>query len=183
VVRLFQRLTEAAETGRTDDEWRGPAAAGTGEQRATFLDLFFDLVFVFALFRLSQGLQEQLTWSGAFQTLVLLLAVWWVWTQTAAVADRFDPRRPAIQLLVIGSIFGSFVLAAAVPEASGMRGLLFAGAYVAVQVGRSLFLVVVTRGDARQRREMRVLFWYGVSAVPWLAGAVAQSGHAGCCGR
>ena len=148
---------------------RGPEG-----RRATFLDLFLDLVFVFALFRLSQGLLEHLDWSGAFQTLVLLLAVWWVWTQTAGAGDRFDSRRPAIQLLVIGCMFGSFVLAAAVPEAFGEHGLVFAGAYVAVQVGRSLFLVVVTRGDERQRREMRVLFWYGVSAVPWLAGAVVQ---------
>ncbi|RQW91451.1 low temperature requirement protein A [Micromonospora globispora] len=144
------------------------------EQRATFLDLFLDLVFVFAIFRLSQGLRDHLNWSGAVQTLVLLLAVWWVWSQTAGVSNRFDPRRPTIQLLVIGSMFGSFVLAAAVPESFGEHGLLFAGAYVAVQVGRSLFLVIVTRGDERQRPEMRLLFWYGVSAVPWIAGAVVQ---------
>ncbi|WBB64826.1 low temperature requirement protein A [Micromonospora sp. WMMD812] len=147
---------------------------GPEEKRATFLDLFFDLVFVFALFRLSHGLREQLDWSGAFQTLVLLLAVWWVWDQSAAAGDRFDPRRPAMQVLAIGCMFGSFVLAAAVPEAFGAHGLVFAGAYVAVQVGRSLFLVIVTRGDKRQRPETRALFWFGVSAVPWLAGAAVQ---------
>ena len=64
------------------------------EPRATFLELFFDLVFVFALFQLSQGLLEHLSWSGAFQTLVLLLAVWWVWVQTAWLTDRFDPQQP-----------------------------------------------------------------------------------------
>ncbi|MET8312459.1 low temperature requirement protein A, partial [Micromonospora sp. NPDC005173] len=147
---------------------------GSDEQRATFLDLFFDLVFVFAIFRLSQGLREHLNWSGAFQTLVVLLALWWVWTQSAAVADRFDPWQPAIRRLAIGAMFGSLVLAAAAPEAFGGRGLVFAGVYVAVQVGRSLFLVVVTWGDERQRPEMRVLFWFGVSAVPWLAGALMQ---------
>ncbi|MDH6466309.1 low temperature requirement protein LtrA [Micromonospora sp. A200] len=145
---------------------------GSEEKRATFLDLFLDLVFVFALFRLSHGLRDHLNWSGAFQTLVLLLAVWRVWFATAEKADRFDPRRPAIQALAIGCMFGSLVLAAAVPEAFGEHGLVFAGAYVAVQVGRSLFLVIVTPGDERQRPEMRLLFWYGVSAVPWLAGAL-----------
>jgi low temperature requirement protein LtrA len=144
------------------------------EQGATFLDLFLDLVFVFALFRLSQGLLEHLNWSGAFQTVLLLLAVWRVWNGTSEVSDRFDPRRPAIQLLIIGCMFGSMVLAAAVPEAFGAHGLLFAGAYVAVQVGRALVLVIITRGDERQRPEMRLLFWYGVSAVPWIAGAVVQ---------
>ena len=51
-------------------------------RRTTFLDLFFDLVFVFAIFRLSQGLLGRLSWSGAFQMLVLLLAVPWAWGQT-----------------------------------------------------------------------------------------------------
>jgi low temperature requirement protein LtrA len=47
-------------------------------QWATFLELFFDLVFVLALTQLSRGLIQHLTWTGPFQTLVLL-AVWWVW--------------------------------------------------------------------------------------------------------
>jgi low temperature requirement protein LtrA len=91
-----------------------------------------------------------------------------------AVNDRFDPQRPAIQVLVIASMFGTFVLAAAAPKAFGARGLVFAGAYLAVQVGRELFLTVVTRGDQRQRVETRVLFWFGVSAVPWIAGALVH---------
>ncbi|MGS2613632.1 low temperature requirement protein A [Micromonospora sp. LZ34] len=144
------------------------------EHRATFLELFLDLVFVFAILRLSDGLRDHMDWSDAFQTLVLLLAVWWVWTQTAGIGDTFDPQRPAIQALIIGCMFGSLVLAAAVPEAFGEHGLVFAGAYVAVQVGRSLFLVIVTRGHERRPPEVRVLFWYGVSAVPWIAGAVVQ---------
>jgi low temperature requirement protein LtrA len=142
--------------------------------RATFLELFFDLVFVFAVFRLSQGLLDRLSWSGALQTVVLLLAVWWVWSQTAGTADRFDPRRPAIQLLIIGSMFGSFVLAIAAPEAFGTGGLIFAGVYVAVQVGRSFFLVVATWGHERQRPELRLLFWFAVSTPLWIAGALAH---------
>ena len=141
--------------------------------RATFLDLFFDLVFVFALFQLSHGLLAHLRWSGAFQTAVLLLAVWLVWNHTAGIGDRYDTRRPVIQLLVIGSMFGAFVLAVTVPEAFGARGPVFAGAYVAVQAGRGLFLVVITRGGGR-RPDARLLFWFSVSALPWLAGAVVQ---------
>jgi low temperature requirement protein LtrA len=137
--------------------------------RATFLELFFDLVFVLALFRLSQGLLDHMSWAGAFQTVVLLLAVWWIWSQTSAVADRFDPRQPAIQLLVIGCMFGAFVLADAVPGAFGARGLVFAGAYVAVQVGRSLFLVAATWGDERQRPEVQVLFcFWALPASLWV---------------
>jgi low temperature requirement protein LtrA len=62
--------------------------------RVTFLELFFDPVFVFALFRLSQGLLARLSGSGAFQTAVLLLAEWLVWNYTAAVSGRYDPADP-----------------------------------------------------------------------------------------
>jgi low temperature requirement protein LtrA len=142
-------------------------------RRATFLDLFFDLVFVFALFQLSHRLLEHLGWNGAFETTVLLLAVWLVWNHTAGVGDRYDTRQPAIQLMAIGSMLGTFVLAVTVPEAFGTSGPIFAGAYVIVQVGRCTFFVLVTRGDKR-RPEVRRLFWFGVSALPWLAGAAAQ---------
>jgi low temperature requirement protein LtrA len=142
-------------------------------RRATFLELFLDLVFVFALFQLSHKLLARVSWGGAFQTLVLLLAVWAVWNRTAMICNRYDPRRLAIQLLMVGSMFGAAVLAVAVPEAFSTYSLVFAGAYVAIQAGRSLFLVLVTRGDD-QRSETRHLFWFGVSALPWLAGAVAH---------
>jgi low temperature requirement protein LtrA len=154
--------------------WAAALRRGPEEPRqVTFLDLFLDLVFVFALFQLSHGLLAHLGWSGTFQTAVLLLAVWLVWNHTARIGDRYDLRRPVIQLLVIGSMFGTFVLAVAAPEAFGTRGLVFAGVYVAVQVGRYLFLLAVTRGGER-RPEARELFWFGVSALPWLAGAAAQ---------
>jgi low temperature requirement protein LtrA len=143
-------------------------------QRATFLELFFDLAFVFALTRLSQGLLEGLDWSGGFQTLVLLLAVWWVWSLTAGITDLFDPQRPGIRLMVIATMLGSLVMAAALPEAFGDRGLVFAGAYVAIHVGRGLFLMLALRGHELQRTAGRLLFWFGVSAVPWIAGALAH---------
>src|SRR5258706_8125494 len=62
-------------------------------QRATFLELFFDLAFVVALLQLSHTLLRDLRWSGAFQTLVLLLAVWFIWFSTAWITDRLDPQQ------------------------------------------------------------------------------------------
>jgi low temperature requirement protein LtrA len=143
-------------------------------RRATFLELFFDLVFVFGLAQLSQGLIEHLSWSGAFQTLVLLLAVWWVWSITAWITDLYDADRLEIQLLVVATTFGSLVLAVAVPEAFGKHGLLFASTYVAIHIGRGLFLAPALRGHEAGRRPVRVLFWFVLSAVPWVAGALAH---------
>ncbi|SCG74779.1 low temperature requirement protein A [Micromonospora inositola] len=141
-------------------------------RRANFLELFFDLVFVVALAQLSQGLLEDLRWSGAFETLVLLLAMWWVWSITAWVTDLYDPQQPEIQLLVTATMLGSLVMVVALPDAFGGRGLVFAGMYVAIHVGRQLFLVLALRGHELQGRSIRALSWFGVSAVPWIAGAL-----------
>ncbi|WBB69553.1 low temperature requirement protein A [Micromonospora sp. WMMD812] len=143
-------------------------------QRATFLELFFDLAFVFALSQLSHALIQNLAWSGAFQALVLLLAVWRIWIATAWITDRFDPQRPVIQLLVIASLVGSLVVAVALPDAFGEQGLVFAGAYLAVNMGRGLVLVIALRHRELKRTAGRALFWYGLSAVPWIAGALSH---------
>lgn len=110
----------------------------------------------------------------ALETLVLLLAMWWVWSFTAWLTDLVDPQRPAVQLVVTAAMLGSLVMAVAAPEAFGEQGLIFAGAYVAIHLGRGLFLILGLRGHEAQRLAMRVLFWFGVSAVPWIAGALVQ---------
>ncbi|MFF4879487.1 low temperature requirement protein A [Micromonospora sp. NPDC000668] len=149
------------------------------ETRTNFLDLFVDLVFVAALVQLSHGLMEELTWSGAFQTLVLLLAMWWIWTTTAWTTNLYDTQRLAIQLLVTATMLGSLVMVVALPDAFSERGLVFAGGYVAIHIGRQLFLVLALRGHELQRRSIRELFWFGVSAVPWIAGAAAHGAARG----
>ncbi|MEV4542021.1 low temperature requirement protein A [Micromonospora echinaurantiaca] len=156
-------------TGRADKLLRRP-----GEPPATFLELFFDLAFVVAFIQISQGLVNDLSWRGFFDTLVLLLAMWWVWFITTSLTDRYDPQRPEIQMLVVATLVGSLVLAASLPEAFTERGLIFAGVYVAIQFGRGLFLVLAVRNPQLRRRPARALFWFGVSAVPWIAGAMVH---------
>jgi low temperature requirement protein LtrA len=168
--RKTDRTGEPMTTSGAAEVLRGPG----DPQRATFLELFFDLAFVFALAQLSHELIDDLTWIGVLQTLVLLLAIWQIWFSTAATTDRLDPGRPAIQLLVIATLVGTLVVAAALPDAFGEAGLIFAGVYVGIQVGRSLFLVVALRGLELQRTTWRILFWFGVSAVPWIWGALVD---------
>ena len=154
-------------TARTADALlRGPEAP----QRPTFLELFFDLAFVFALAQLSRELSEHLSWSGAFQTLVLVLAVVRVWLSTTWFTDRLNPLAPAVQLLVSVSMLGALVLGVTLPQAFGGRGLIFASVYVTVDVGRSLYLLIVTRGHELQRIIVRVLLWSGVSGLLWIVG-------------
>ncbi|MEV4758325.1 low temperature requirement protein A [Micromonospora sp. NPDC049559] len=138
----------------------------------TFLELFFDLVFVFTFARLSQQLMERLDWGGAIQTALLLLTTWWIWELTVWVTDLFDPRLPEIQILVILLMFGSLLLAVAIPTAFGEHSMLFVGTYLGVILTRSSFLIIGQRGHPSQARSVRVLFWVGLSAGPWIAGGL-----------
>lgn len=82
---------------------RRVVAAGT-EQRATFLEPFFDLVYVFAVTQLSHHLIERLTIAGALQTLFLLPVVWWGWIYTTWMANRFDPKRVAAAVAIVAAV-------------------------------------------------------------------------------
>ena len=139
--------------------------------RTAYLELFFDLVFVLALFLLSQELLKHLSWTGALRTLVLLLAVLLVWFFVVLFTDTFELRHPLIQLLVILIMFGTLVMAAAVPEAFDGRALAFAGTYVAIRVGATSAAVLLLRGHEAQPNALRLLFWFSLTSAPWIVGA------------
>ncbi|RLP91543.1 low temperature requirement protein A [Micromonospora sp. BL4] len=138
---------------------------------ASFLELFFDLAFVLALSQLAQHFLADLTLMGALRTALLLTGVWWIWVSTTWLTDWYDPETQAIRGLLVGATLGSLLAGVAVPQALDGRGLLFAGSYVAVHLLRGTVTALALRGHPRQSRALRVLCWYSVSAVPWLAGA------------
>jgi low temperature requirement protein LtrA len=146
------------------------------EQRATTLELFYDLVFVFAITQISHLLLEHLTWEGVGQSLVTLLAVWWSWNYTTWVTNELDPESVVVRLLIIALMLASLLMAIAIPEAFGDRALLFAGAYVAIQVGRHLFLTFAAadRGTLERERAEAILIWFVAAGVLWIAGALAD---------
>ncbi|WFE27593.1 low temperature requirement protein A [Solwaraspora sp. WMMD791] len=146
-----------------------------GEQaprRATFLELFFDLVFVVALALLSETLVNRMTPVGAMESAILLLAIWWVRVITTLVTDLYNPDSVAIKAVTVGVMFGALLMAAALPAAFGDRALLFAGAYVAIHLGRGLFFFLLLHEQMARQRALRIWAWFGVSALPWLLGAV-----------
>ena len=148
-----------------------------GEARVTPLELFFDLVFVFAITQLSHRLLEHLTFAGALETLFLLFAVWWAWIYTTWIANWFDPEKPPVRLMLIAVMLASLVMSAAIPEAFGKRGLMFALAYVAIQVGRTAFVFVTLNrslgpSHPLSRTFQRILAWFLIPAVLWIVGGV-----------
>lgn len=142
--------------------------------RVTYVELFFDLVFVFAITQLSHGLLHHLTLAGALQTLLLLLAVWWVWIYTSWVTNWLDPETTPVRLMLFALMLAGLVMSASIPKAFGERGLLFAGAYVAMQVGRSLFMLWVLRNTSpsNYRNFQRITAWLALSGVLWIAGGL-----------
>ncbi|MEW2146451.1 low temperature requirement protein A [Micromonospora vinacea] len=137
----------------------------------TFLELFFDLVYIFMFSRLAASLAENLTVRGAAQTAVLLLAAWWVWVLTAWLTDLFNPRLPIIQATALLVMLGTLLMAIATPFAFGRYGWLFVAAYFGIHLVRDAVLIPGTRVNRPiQARSIRVFFWFGVTATPWVAG-------------
>src|SRR4051794_5892937 len=146
------------------------------EQRATALELFYDLVLVFAVTQVSHHLLGDLTWRGAGQSAMLLLVVWWSWNYTTWVTNELDPESPVVRLVMIALMLASLVMAAAMPGAFGAHAALFVGAYLAIQVGRHAFLTFVAAKPRTIERERagRILVWFLAAGVFWVAGAAAE---------
>jgi low temperature requirement protein LtrA len=146
------------------------------EQRTTTLELFYDLVFVFAVTQVSQLLYHHLSWEGAGQSLIVLMVVWWAWNYTTWVTNELDPDSTVVRVLLIALMLASLLMAVAIPEAFGDRALLFAGSYVALQVGRHTFLTfAAAEPDTLERtRAGRILIWFCLAAPFWIAGALAD---------
>jgi low temperature requirement protein LtrA len=153
----------------------GLLRARGGSVRITSMELFFDLVYVLAVTQLSHLLLEHLDLHGAAQTALLVVAVMGAWIYNAWFTNWFDPDRRVVRLVLVGVMLASLLMSATLPEAFGERGLLFAGAYVAMQVGRTIFVVAALGQEPGLRRNFqRVLAWLVASGVLWLAGGLAH---------
>src|ERR687886_1438724 len=143
-------------------------------QRASTLELFYDLVFVFAITQVSHLLLEHLTWAGAGQALIVLLAVWWSWNYTTWTTNELDTETVPVRLLLLALMLVSLLMAVAIPQAFEAHALLFAVSYVAIQVGRHWFLTFAAadRGTVERERAGRILTWFVVAGALWIAGGI-----------
>ena len=133
-----------------------------GERVTTVVELFFDLVYVFAVTQLSHLLIGGLSWAGAGRTAFLLLVVWWAWIYTTWMVNWFDPGSAPVRVVLIFVALASLLMAAALPGAFGHDPALFAGAYVVLQVGRNVAGTVLLARDHEWKAAQR----FGSSPVP-----------------
>ncbi|MDX1659939.1 MAG: low temperature requirement protein A [Nitriliruptorales bacterium] len=167
------------------------------EQGVTFVELFFDLVFVYAVTQLTSSVLHDLTWPGVGHAALLFWLVWWAWTQFTWTLNLADTEHALIRLPVLAATAAAFFLAQAVPDAFGDAGLWFASSYVTVRllglglqewigrvgerpsaaldrwVGLSLvgLLLVLTGGIVEG--DLRVWLWGGALAADLVAATLA----------
>jgi low temperature requirement protein LtrA len=168
------------------DDWR-QAGAGSmhqarplnlvrtraGAERVTNIELFFDLVYVFAVTQISHYLLAHPTVTGALRSGLLLAMIWLVWAYTTWVTNWLDPDKIAVRLLLLALAGASLVMSAAIPGAFATRGLAVGVAYAGMQIGRSTFAVIALRGRPLRRNFQRILSWCLVSGTLAVLGGIA----------
>jgi low temperature requirement protein LtrA len=148
---------------------------GEGEQRATFFELFFDLVYVFAVTQLSHHLLDDISWPGAAETAFMLVALYWAWNYTTWMTNWFDPDTVPVRLVLVFVMAASLLMAVAIPEGFGEYALLFACAYSGLQIGRNAFVVAVTPPGRFNQNFRQILAWSVLSAPLWVAGGIVDT--------
>ena len=148
-----------------------PRGAGV-EQPITTVELFFDLVYVFAVTQLSHLILGDLEVAGVARAAFLLLIVWWAWIYTTWWANWFDPESPHVRAVLTAVMLASLVMAAAIAGAFGEHAVLFAISYVVLQVGRNAAAARLLGRENPLRDVFERLFaWSVASGVLWLVGA------------
>jgi low temperature requirement protein LtrA len=150
-----------------------------GHLRVTYVELFFDLVFVFAITQISHTLLEHFTPFGVLQVSILFLAVWWVWIYTSWITNWLDPEQTPVRVLLFVLMLAGLVLSTSIPKAFEEKGLAFGIAFAGMQVGRTLFMyyAVPTEQKALRINFLRIFLWLAVSGIFWIAGGFAHGSN------
>src|SRR5205823_12843490 len=117
------------------------------DQRVTPLELFFDLVVVFAITQVTTFLSHTPTWGGLLRGLLLLGALWWAWSAYAWLTNTLDPEEGAVRLAVLAAIAAMLVVSLAAPGAFGRDGVTFGVAYLVVRALHLVLFAIAGRGD------------------------------------
>jgi low temperature requirement protein LtrA len=116
-------------------------------QRVTPLELFFDLVVVFAITQVTGFLSDDPTWGGLLRGLLLLGALWWAWANYAWLTNTLNPEEGAVRLAVFGAIAAMLIVSLAAPNAFGTDGVAFGVAYFIVRALHLFLYAIAGRGD------------------------------------
>jgi low temperature requirement protein LtrA len=147
--------------------------ASESERRTSYLELFFDLVFVFAITEVTTMILDK---DGGFLRAALILGlVWWAWSAYAWLTNAIDVERTAVRLAVLVAAAASFFMAIAVPQAFGSTGLWFATTYLIVRLMMLALYLLGSRGDPERWAAIaRLAPWFVAGPLLVLAGGLVD---------
>lgn len=146
------------------------------DQRVTFVELFFDLVFVFSVTQVVRLLHHHLDWTGVGQTVLVFWLVWWAWSQFTWALNAADTTHAGVELLTLLATGVAFFMAVSLPNAFSGGGAWFAVPYVLVRIiGLGLYIRVSLDAGPSHRTAVRT---FALLSVGGLA-AVLAGGFAG----
>ncbi|MCL6654944.1 hypothetical protein G6L37_29775 [Agrobacterium rubi] len=145
--------------------------------KATFPELFFDLVFVFALIQLSHTLAKDFGSTALAEAAIIILSLWWLWVQITWLTNMLNTEAGPVRLFLFAMMFTGVLLAIALPKAFDDQALIFAAIYSTMQIGRSLFALYVFKGVDHENSLTfsRMALWLAVSSVFWILGGLSST--------
>lgn len=151
-------------------------ARNSGNKRSVVgpVELFFDLVYVFAIIQISHLLVGHLSWLGFFQTTIIFAAIWWGWNYTAWAMNWLNPSNGIVQLFTTVLMFLALGMAVSIPHAFTSTGLLFAICYVLMGLLRPIFMVLAFRGRTLAHNYRLLGAWSATAGVFWIVGAFLE---------
>jgi low temperature requirement protein LtrA len=130
------------------------------QARVTPLELFFDLVFVFALTQVTAYMADELNWQGILRGALVIMLLWWAWTGYAWLANVASAEEPPIKLSILAGMSAMFVLALCIPEAfddapGGLNGpVVLALCYLLFRFMHFVMFMIVARDDPGLRSQL-----------------------------
>lgn len=141
----------------------------------TPVELLFDLVFAFALSELSQHLLTHLSWRGAAETLVMLLAIFAVWFTTSWSATMIRADQSRTRWLVLAVMLIGLFMNASVTMAFTTSGWAFVIPLLLIQLGRTIWTLVNSTNAVLRDHYYRTLLWVIATTPLWIAGAAVNA--------
>ena len=119
----------------------------SAEERVTPLELFFDLIFVFAITQVTALVVADPTWAGLVKGLLVLGVLWWAWAAYAWLTNTINPEEGAVRIAMFAAMGAMLIASLAVPDVFGDDALLFACAYAFVRIAHLVLYAIAGRGD------------------------------------
>jgi low temperature requirement protein LtrA len=152
--------------------------ATRSEERVTPLELFFDLVFVFAITQVTSLVSREPTWQGLGKGVLVLVLLWWAWAAYAWLTSTVDPEEGIVRLAMFGAMAAMLVASLSVPGAFGDDALVFAAAYTVVRIAHLGLYALAGRGDPELLHAVATIAPTSLASSALLFGAAALDGAA-----